>query len=1003
MIKKSVLFSLLIFMSICTIAQKFWGLMEDPNVPLSVTFEAYLNYVGDRDPYKVSGSKQFFRWYEEAVQIAYPNENLSSFSIAAFDAGFNYRDLVRNNAVQKSGGNWQSYGPSVAPVNGHNGKVVAISFHPTDPDIIFIGGAFGLWRTIDGGVNWFPFSDDYPLTGVSAVEVSPSNPDVVYFLSWGYYDYGGASLGVYKSLDGGDSWNLTNFNYQNTGSIFGRTLKIDPNNEDVVYVSTSEGIYKSNDGLNTYSLINNLSASELELNPGNSSKLYACAKYNSTGTSNFQYSENGGLTWQFSNGLTTSIPYPQFTMALTEADTSVVYVASTGSMGGFGGIFKSTDGGANFVLQSDTPNIFGPIYTGSGGTGGQGAYCMGLACSPVDTNKLFCGGIHLWTSDDGGQTWYSDANIAGTHVDVQKLKFHNGDLWMGNDGGIYKTADGGNSWSYYQNMQTSLIHKIAVSEQEPNDLLTGWQDNGSAYSSGNSWEQVTGGDGFYCFFDYTDNKHRFTSNQFGNVFETTDGISYNQIVSSYGATGVHSQGNFITKIIQNRTDKDNFFIGKDKLYETNGDTLTFPGNWTSSSAIPYTSPFNKINTFDICQMNDDYIYIQSNGDAFRSTDHGQSWTDISSGLDLDSSYLGEIIVSPHDSLHIWVSKSGINEYSKVYESFDGGDSWINITSSGLPNIPINSIEYQKGSQNRIYVSTMSGIYYKDDTQTNWEMFGTGLPNCAVREMTIDYQNGIIYAATYGRGIWHNNVLLDSIPPNAEARAFPQDKCGFGTGEVVYLDLSTGTPTSWEWTFSGGNPSTSSMPSPFVTYPSTGTYTAQLITTNSWGADTIEISLFVENAPIISDFGNILTTALGYSYEWFWEGTSLSNSDSNSIEVNQAGYYHVVVTDSNGCSASSDSLFINLVSVNEYEDDQILFYPNPAGDVLNVVVQENTDLFFELVLTNIYGQIVITPIKLDGKKEIEIGVQQLPKGVYFLNLINRSGSIQRSFKIIIGRG
>ena len=143
--------------------------------------------------------------------------------------------------------------------------------------------------------------------------------------------------------------------------------------------------------------------------------------------------------------------------------------------------------------------------------------------------------------------------------------------------------------------------------------------------------------------------------------------------------------------------------------------------------------------------------------------------------------------------------------------------------------------------------------------------------------------------------------------------------------------------------------------------------------------------------------------MGYSYEWFWEGTSLSNSDSNSIEVNQAGYYHVVVTDSNGCSASSDSLFINLVSVNEYEDDQILFYPNPAGDVLNVVVQENTDLFFELVLTNIYGQIVITPIKLDGKKEIEIGVQQLPKGVYFLNLINRSGSIQRSFKIIIGRG
>ncbi|MFK7785857.1 MAG: T9SS type A sorting domain-containing protein [Crocinitomicaceae bacterium] len=1253
---------LLFAVSLCFngLSQQFWSLMKDPNVPISETYAAYMDYVGERDPYQVPGSKQFFRWYEDAVKIAYPHDNLSNFSVATYDALLAKKSQTGISAQAKSGGNWQSYGPSNAPTNGHNGKVDAMAFHPIDSNIIFIGGAFGLWRTGDGGATWMPFTDDYPLTGVTAVEIAQSNPSIVYFMSSGYYGFGSASLGVFKSTDGGFTWSLTNFNYQNTGSLFGRTLLVDPNNEDIVYVSTSEGIFKSTDGLNSYTMVSATPANELAFNPQNTNKIYACSN-------DFQYSEDGGNTWQTASGLAYSSFYPSLTMAVTEADSSVVYIATTSNSGGFGGLFKSVDGGANFALQSDTPNIFGPSFSGSGGYGGQGGYCIGIACSPTNANKLFCGGINLWTSDDGGLTWYSDANIAGTHADVQTLKYYNGNFWMGNDGGIFKTNNDGATWTYYQNMQTSLIYRIAVSEQEPTDLLTGWQDNGSAYSSGSSWTRVTGGDGMYCLFDYTDNDHRFTSLQYGRIYETIDGVNYDLIVSSSGS-GVNSQGHFRTKFIQNRINKEAYFVGKNRLYESLDGALT----WNALSPIPYSNNWTKVSTFDVCQKNDNYIYVESVSEAFRSEDHGQSWINISNGIDPDSSYISEIMVSPHDSLHIWLVKSGTNQYSKVYESVDGGDNWTNI-SSGLPNIPMNFIEYQKGSQNRVYVSTIAGIYYRDDLQTSWEVFGTGLPNCRAEEMAIDYENGTVYATTYGRGIWTNDIILDSIAPSTDFRAFPQETCGSGTGEVIYLDLSMGTPTNWEWSFPGGSPATSNMPSPFVTYPVTGSYTAQLVTTNAWGTDTLVMDVYVESvglpttmppntvegfeasqslpgyftienpdfsttwevdttigsfdasnhsirienyangnsgnhdafimdaynlvgatfcsltfdvankaydasnvdtlavsvssdcginwtqvamftgnqlavgavfdstyfvpqqgewntysinmnnyigaerlslkfenrsgggnnmyldninliannnepaiaaysafptsicegetvhfldessnfpntwewsysggspassvayeetvtyvnsglfdvelitsnvngadtvidlgaievyanpmSPTVNVVGNNLSTATGYSYQWYWDGFPVVNSDTNMLEVSQAGYYQVTITDLNGCSAVSDSVFLTISGLGENETDKIRVYPNPARNELHVFIDDNVQIGYELTLINLLGQNLFKEQIVHGGEDITLNVEGLPEGLYFLILRDESEQMKQSFKVVIDR-
>ena len=821
---RSLLFVTAFFLFQNLYGQRYLELMEQPEVPLSEIYAEYIEYVGDRNPYEVPGHKQFFRWYENAMIAAFPNNNLLELSEAFND--YALQRSFSSSSDLRAGGTWQSFGPQNAPIGGHNGKIDGMSFHPTDPNIIYISGSCGLWRTIDGGANWLPLTDNNAITYVPDVDIAPSNPDVIYYLAGGYYEYGAASLGVYKSIDGGANWNLTSFNYQSVGASFGRVLLVDPNDENIVYVAASTGVYKSTDGMSTFTQISSSTPREMYFNPLNSNKIYMV--YNS-----IEYSEDAGATWTVSSGA----PSGTKSIAVTAADTNVVYAVNTFGPG-LEGIYKSTDGGANFSLQANSPNILGEGTSGNP-LGGQGSYCLAMAVSPTDANKLFCGGIYLWTSSDGGLTWSADGSISQTHADIQEIKFHNGELWVGNDGGVFKSIDEGASWTYFQNMQTSLIYRIGLSEQNTDHFLTGWQDNGSSDYDGGTWEKKTGGDGFDCLVDYSDDNFTFTSYQYGNGMVSTDGQNYSTVFSSYG-TGINSQGFFQTRVRQNRAIRDEYFVGKDKMYKSTDRMNT----WTALAPIPYTTFWNKVYSFDVCDINDDYIYVHSVGEAFRTIDGGQSWTNITTGLDPDSAYIRDILVSPIDSLHIWVSKSGTNALSKVYESLDGGVTWINI-SAGLPNLPMNFLIDQKGTNDRIFVSCFAGVFSRDNDNPVWEEYGIGLPNATVNQMAIDYENGKFYAPTYGRGVWTNDLILDTISPIADFKAFGQEECGFGNGEVVFIDISDHTPTNWQWSFSGGSPATSNMPSPFVEYPATGFYPVQLIVSNAYGSDTLSMNLFVE--------------------------------------------------------------------------------------------------------------------------------------------------------------
>lgn len=825
--------------------QRYMEMMNEPNVSISAVYDEYMAFVGDRDPYSIRGSKQFFRWYEDAVKVAHPHDNLSHFSKAYND--YFFKRSFSSNSNDRAGGTWQSFGPQNAPINGHNGKIDGLSFHPTDPNIIYISGACGLWRTLDGGSNWEPLTDNNVLTSVPDVDIAPSNPDVIYYVAGGYYDYGASSLGIYKSIDAGLTWNITAFNYQSVGADWARSVLVDPNDENIVYVSASNGVFKSTDGLATFTQVSTSTPREMFFNPLNSNKIYIV--YN-----NVEYSEDAGATWTTSSGLGAGTK----SIAVTPADTNVIYSIAGGTFSTE--VYKSVDGGANFVLQSNSPNILGNGTSGNPGFG-QGAYCMALAVSPTNANKVFSGGIYMWTSDDGGLTWVSDGTISDTHADVQELKFRDNVLWMGNDGGVFSSADNGANWNWYQNMQTSLIYRIGLSEQNTDEFLTGWQDNGTAQYDGANWTKIYGGDGFDCLIDYSDNDFRFLSYQYGNGFLSSDGQNYSNAFWANG-TGVNSQGHFRTRVKQDRTIRDNYYVGKDNLYKSIDRMVT----WAPTGAIPYGTLWDKISTYDVCQTNPNYIYIETVAEIFRSSDAGQTWTDITAGVDVDSAYIQDIMVSPTDSLHVWVAMSGTNAVTKMYESTDGGNNWTNI-SAGLPNVPTRFLIYQKGTNDRIFVSGIAGIYHRDNDTPVWEEYGTGLPNVTVSQMAIDYENSKFYATTYGRGIWTNDLILDTIAPLADFKAYGQEDCGFGNGEVVFLDITDNTPTSWQWSFPSGSPATSNMPSPFVEYPATGTYPIELIVSNAYGTDTMTMNLFVEKVVLPTPAGPV-------NQEGFEAGTTI---------------------------------------------------------------------------------------------------------------------------------
>lgn len=880
----------------------------------------------DRLEKEMPGFMQYKRWEWFMEPRVYPSGDRTLVSKAMYDVQeklFTNSSANKTNPSLMQSGNWSVLGPtsSIPTGDGGAGRINCFAIHPANPNIIFAASpAGGLWKTMDGGITWSTNTDHLAVMGISDIAIDPVNPNIMY-LATGDGDGGdNYSIGVLKSLDGGNTWSATGFSFPVTQSMQMNRLIINPVNTNILFAATNLGIYRSLDsGMTWVRTLSSGGIKDLEFKPGNPNTVYASS------ISGFYRSVNGGTTFStITSGLPSSSTN-RMAIAVTPADTNYVYIlAGKSSDNGFLGLYRSTNGGSSFTTQSTTPNVLGWNSNG-GDSGGQSWYDLSIAASPTNKDEIVTGGVNIWRSTNGGVSWAINGHWTGSgapyvHADIHALQYLPGSgttVYVGCDGGFFKTTNNGGTWTDLSNgLQIAQMYKLGTSATNANVVIQGWQDNGTNKWNAGAWSRIYGGDGMECFIDWSNANIMYAELYYGDFKRSANGgATWSNIVN-----GITETGAWVTPWGIDPQNAQTLYAGFNNVWKS----VNSGSSWSAISSISV----GQIKSLAVAPSNPNYIYAASSNLIYKTTNGGTSWTNITSGI-TGGQAITYVAVSGNDPNRVWVTLSGYAPSYKVYKTTNGGGTWTNITYD-LPNIPVNCIVADTSSATEgIYVGTDLCVYYIDSTRTSWLPFNNNLPNVIIDELEIQYSSGKLRAATYGRGLWESS-LFPAGSGTPAANFSGNTLLGCPGMQVQFTDMSTNTPTSWNWNFPNGTPASSTVQNPLVTYTVAGTYNdVKLIATNASGSDSITKYSYIGISPALVPTTNpagsvticgtsqVINSSYGITYKWLPMGQT-----NNFMNASASGSYSVVVTDMFGCKDTSAA--VNLT-----------FFPAPATPTVTV--------------------------------------------------------------------
>lgn len=652
---------------------------------------------------------------------------------------------------------WSAFGPtSIANGNDDLGRVVCIAFHPSNQNIWYLGTPCGgLWKTTNYGGSYTPLTDNMPGLGVASIVIHPSSPNTIYILTGdgnashrGHYLKEGGT-GVYKSTDGGDTWTETGMNYTYSLANYGYKLMMHPNSTTTLFAGTSTGFWRTFDGGTTWTQSASLAGTEItdfEFKPGSASIMYACGYSGS-----FYKSSDTGRTWSpISIGASGA---DRMDIAVTPGNVNRVWVLAGPDLGVgmFKGIFTSTSSGSSSTWSTvrTTPNILGYDNAGNDATS-QTWRNISLYISPTDDQFMITGGCFIWKSTNGAG---AIAKSSGTiHADNHFIVKHplNSDLFSGCDGGLYKSTDAGVTWnSISAGLQITQFYRFDMSTSSSGWLLAGAQDNSQMRRNGSdAYDGVTCCDGMDDAVDYTNHNIMYGCIQNGGLYKCTNGTDFNAAVTQPTAGDDY----WVTNInIHTTVNTTLFFGGSGGIYRS----INSGGAWTNigGSGQDYMAQGTS---------NPDRMY-GAQGLTIRRSDNVNAatptWTTVSGGANYPTGanmFITGMDVNPDNSSEMWFVCSGYNAGQKVYRTTNMGTDWENMSGS-LPNIPIHCIAFEDNNGlpgGAVYVGTEMGVFYRNNSMTDWVPFGNYLPNSPVTDFKIYYgATRYLMASTFGRGIW----------------------------------------------------------------------------------------------------------------------------------------------------------------------------------------------------------------------------------------------------------
>ncbi len=730
-----------------------------------------------------------------------------------------------------------------------SGRISDIANHPTNNKIIYIGAAGGgVWKSSDGGASFSPIFDKH-IQSIGCVTIDPNNPDNTIWVGTGEpWTRNSVSIGdgIYKSTDGGLNWN--NMGLPKSDRI--TSIIVDPRNSDVVWAgvlgalwgdSEERGVYKTTDGGKTWNKVffvdQKTGCADLVIDHKNPDIMYASFwefrrtawSFNSGGNNSALYkTTDGGKTW---NKIHTGFPKGQLgriAIATAPSNPEILYAVLETEQDKDKGLYRSDDSGLNWKhLNSDFELVVRPFYFSR------------ITVDPRNPDIIYKGGLRGSISRDGGKTFKGLGNMHSDIHDITIDLVDSNRIYVATDGGLYRSWDAGNTMDIVKNLPLSQYYHLSLDNEEPYNIYGGLQDNGSWYGPSKSdggieardWHSVGYGDGFRVLKHPT--KKIIYSEMQGaeNIWRynlDTKELKTIQPLATKGDPKLRFNWN--TPIVTGIHNPDRIYAGSqfvhvsDDMGQTwrkiSGDLTTNDPSKTNTEksgglSVDNSGAENHCTIFTIAEspLNKEVLWAGTDdGNVQITKDGGKTWTNVTLNLKglPKNTWCYHIEASVFDAGTAYAVFDGHskNDYATyVFKTSDFGKTWNSIVTADLDGFARNIQEDFK-NPNLLFLGTEKGLYITIDGGKNWSKFENEMPAVAVHYIDLHPKTNDLVMATHGRGI----IILDDISPLRQVNQdiLKKEVHFFDTKPFVIEEQSSFGGTASELEFVGPNPNTSAQ-------------------------------------------------------------------------------------------------------------------------------------------------------------------------------------------------